>query len=83
MRDPDSARFTHGRMQQGYWTELFGPRHWGYFACGTVNARNGFGGYAGPTSFVAVYKRGVIVHAYADSEAGGLTSIQCRNAGAA
>ena len=82
MRDPESARFTYsGDIRRGYWSEFMGPRHWGYYSCGTVNARNGFGGYAGAVAWSAVWQRGQITFREVDSEAGGLVSMRCRQAG--
>ena len=41
LKDPASARFAGVKAKPGA-------------VCGTVNARNGFGGYTGPTLFVYV-----------------------------
>jgi hypothetical protein len=48
LRDPDSARF--GSMTPGKSEAV----------CGTVNAKNGFGGFTGPTAFVWTPGRVVI-----------------------
>ena len=50
LRDPDSAKFTFrpyklGAVQIGRSTEP------GYYMCGTVNAKNGYGGYTGAKDF--------------------------------
>lgn len=81
MRDPESARFTHGHFRRGYWQEFLGGRHWGYIGCGTVNAKNGFGGYAGASAFVSVYHKGRVIFADVDSEAGGIVQMQCSQGG--
>jgi len=55
--DPESARF---RWTKGfYWTSykngatgMFGKTRWGWIACGTLNAKNRMGGYAGPEQVV-------------------------------
>lgn len=50
LKDPDSAQFRNIRFVQG-----------GSVMCGEVNAKNGFGGYAGFTSFVVDEKRGAYI----------------------
>lgn len=47
LRDPSSAQFTITTVQPVFDT------HW---ACGTVNSKNGFGGYAGAKTFVVMFK---------------------------
>lgn len=42
LRDPDSAEYSSLRMDRS-----------GTYLCGWVNSKNGFGGYNGPTPFVA------------------------------
>lgn len=50
--DPSSAQivYTSG-FQWGYAKPLIGKRTWGWIACGTLNAKNRFGGYVGATGF--------------------------------
>jgi hypothetical protein len=50
LADPDSALFKDVWAVRGKIKEA--PE--GVFACGTVNAKNGFGGYVGYTPFVAI-----------------------------
>ena len=50
LRDPESARF--GRMD-AYGDRMINGRPV-TAVCGSVNARNGFGGYGGPKDFVVV-----------------------------
>ncbi|WP_156402212.1 hypothetical protein [Caulobacter sp. Root1472] len=50
LADPDSALFKDVWAVRGKLAEA--PE--GVFACGTVNAKNGFGGYVGYTPFVAI-----------------------------
>lgn len=45
LKDPDSARYSGVKHAAGEGTVL------GYY-CGTVNARNSFGGYTGPIPFL-------------------------------
>lgn len=55
LRDPESAQF--GRMS------VHGDRKWAgspvTVVCGSVNARNGFGGYVGSKDFVYIKERNV------------------------
>lgn len=52
MKDPASTNFEYTSGFQWGWTRLgLRARRYGWVACGTVNARNSFGGYAGPERF--------------------------------
>lgn len=51
LRDPSSAMFNPADAR-------FFFSQAGMVICGFVNARNGFGGYAGPTGWVAIAKHG-------------------------
>ncbi|WP_216821969.1 SHOCT domain-containing protein [Stenotrophomonas sp. SAU14A_NAIMI4_5] len=53
--DPDSARIDmpYGFLE-GAWRPMFQKEVEGYWTCGTVNARNRMGGYAGTSAFVVV-----------------------------
>ena len=54
--DPESARITVSfgfTPRPATWT-IWGVPTTGLFTCGTVNAKNGFGGYTGPKTFVGV-----------------------------
>jgi hypothetical protein len=50
LRDPDSARFAD--------MDVYDDRTWKgrrvTVTCGSINAKNGFGGYAGPANFIFV-----------------------------
>jgi hypothetical protein len=48
LRDPDSAKYS---SVQAFDMQGSGPKE--YIFCGEVNAKNGFGGYAGNARFVA------------------------------
>ena len=54
--DPDSAKFTwtSGNPVYGPFQELGTPKYTGWIICGTVNAQNSFGGYAGKSTVVAI-----------------------------
>jgi hypothetical protein len=49
LKDPDSARFSGLRVVSGE-PDAKGYRH--VFVCGSVNAKNSFGGYGGDARFV-------------------------------
>lgn len=59
MKDPDSAQFAwaygyaRGEYRFGGWTPKYG-----YKACGSVNAKNAYGGYVGARAFVVVEENG-------------------------
>lgn len=62
LRDPESARITFSPVKHGT-VILFDIHNNGYFLCGTVNAKNAYGGYAGAEDYV-VY----LSHFYPDSD---------------
>jgi hypothetical protein len=55
LKDPDSAKFVwpYGFVQ-GLWKTLYGQTHGGLITCGTLNAKNGYGGYNGPEAVVGI-----------------------------
>lgn len=51
--DPGSAQITWSSgFQWGYKKPIIGRRTFGWVACGSVNAKNTLGGYAGPSTFI-------------------------------
>ena len=65
LRDPDSAKFRHGKLNNK-----------GEF-CGFVNAKNGFGGYTGFTPFIGMIIHGTdIVLVTAINEAAGIQCVE-------
>lgn len=51
--DPGSTQVTWSSgFQWGYIKHIFGKRQFGWIACGSVNAKNRMGGYAGPEGFL-------------------------------
>lgn len=76
--DPESARI---RWKTGVWKGQYKPflsaRLDGYVACGTVNARNRMGGYAGATWFVVVVDYGRVLMADLDQHENGMISDSC------
>jgi hypothetical protein len=55
LRDPESARFTwpHAFIRDA-WDMANGHRFDGWITCGTVNSKNGYGGYAGAAATMAM-----------------------------
>lgn len=69
MLDPDSARISWvSGFFKGEYKPLLEARVYGYVACGTVNARNRLGGYAGTASFVVVIDYDRVLLADIDKE---------------
>ncbi len=80
--DPDSAVFyREDEIKRGYFTQFMGPTHWGYYSCGSVNAKNQFGGYAGRKAFVSVWSRGEIVYHDVDTGDFNVVNLACVRAG--
>lgn len=68
LKDPDSAQFTWpNSFVHGWYQPPFGRRYIGWITCGTVNARNSFGGYVGRTAVVGVIRNGSVIAANMDS----------------
>ena len=68
LRDPESARFTFDRPVKAV---IQGPntRIEAVWVCGTVNAKNAYGGYVGRRTYLALFQgdevtRGTIVDRY-------------------
>lgn len=59
LKDPTSARFEFGQLKKG-WVALQQQVVFGYTIDLTVNARNSFGGYAGPKLYRAFFRNGEI-----------------------
>jgi hypothetical protein len=79
--DPESARITWlGEYHKGEWKPFLQSRVAGYIACGSVNARNRMGGYAGAVSFVVVIDYGRVLFADLDPRGGGLVAESCNKA---
>jgi hypothetical protein len=55
LKDPDSAKFAWPNgFVDGVWRDFYGRKHAGLITCGTMNAKNGYGGYTGPEAVAAV-----------------------------
>ncbi|SFP84227.1 PDZ domain-containing protein [Sphingomonas rubra] len=76
--DPESARIS---WSAGFFKGMFRPflegRYHGYVACGTVNARNRMGGYAGASGFVVVIDYDRVLYAAIERVLGGLVEAPC------
>jgi hypothetical protein len=67
LKDPDSAQFTWPNgFVAGWYHRLFGKKYEGWITCGTVNAKNGYGGYAGRAAAIGVIRDGVVIEANMD-----------------
>lgn len=61
--DPYSAVYTFDAGPTRGWTVVQGQRVFGYYVCGTVNAKNRFGAYVGANPFWAFVRNGSVVAA--------------------
>ncbi len=76
--DPESARFSWlGGYHKGGFKSLLWGTAAGYFACGTVNARNRMGGYAGQVTFIVAIDYDRVVFAEVDKGASGFAHDRC------
>jgi hypothetical protein len=85
LKDPDSAQFSwpHGFVQ-GWYQPPFGKKYYGWITCGTVNARNSFGGYVGRTPVIGVIRGGTVIETNMDdatAQYGGFVGEACRKIG--
>jgi hypothetical protein len=55
LKDPESARYTF-RPTINSWLASGSLRRFGWFMCGTVNAKNSYGGYTGQHMFLAYFE---------------------------
>jgi len=60
LRDPYSAVWTYTTPQEG-WRNVFGKRLNGWLVCGTLNAKNAFGGYVGARPYTALLRDGRVI----------------------
>lgn len=83
LKDPDSAQFVWPNdFVQGWYQRPFGKRYYGWITCGTVNAKNSYGGYAGRTAAVGVIRSGVVVEANIDEPNSSFVAEACQKIGA-
>src|SRR5882724_775526 len=58
--DPYSAVYQFSAPSQG-WSRTFNEFTYGWAVCGTLNAKNRFGGYVGATPFFVLIRHGQIM----------------------
>jgi hypothetical protein len=86
LKDPDSAKFEwpHGFVS-GWYQQPFGKKYVGWITCGTVNAKNSYGGYVGKQAVIGVINGGAVIGTDLDSPGiyggGGLVSSACSKIG--
>jgi hypothetical protein len=87
LKDPDSAKFSwRTPFVWGSYKPTIGRRSIGWVVCGTVNAKNSYGGYTGDYAVIGVIGHGVIVAVDMDqpgrwSAHAGWVADQCRKNG--
>ena len=55
LKDPESARYTFRAPTNGYLV-VGSARQFGWFMCGTVNAKNSYSGYVGASPFLVLFR---------------------------
>lgn len=76
--DPDSARITWlSGIYKGELKPFLGTRVAGYWACGSVNAKNRMGGYTGGHTFMIAIDYGRVLSLDQDERGGGMDDIVC------
>lgn len=81
LKDPQSAQFTWpNEFVAGQHQPIMAKPIYGWVTCGTVNARNSYGGYAGPQAFLVVTRNNQVLFMDMDSPNAGrpLVAGYCR-----
>lgn len=85
LKDPDSAEFSWPNgFTQGWYQPPFGKKYYGWITCGTVNAKNGYGGYVGRSAAIGVIRNGTVIETNFDdatAQYGGFVAEACRKIG--
>lgn len=82
LKDPESARFTWPNgFVWGSYKPFMGRRAYGWITCGTVNAKNSFGGYAGRAAAIAVWRYNAVFAVDLDQPEGAGVERACRKLG--
>lgn len=85
LKDPESARFEWPHdFTYGWYRRPFGKKYEGWFTCGTINAKNSYGGYVGRAAAIGFIRDGVVVGVdYDDATAryDSFTAETCRKVG--
>lgn len=87
LKDPYSAQFDwpYG-FTAGSYRPIYARRQHGWITCGTVNARNSYGGYIGRRTIIGLIKNGALVFADIDDNTNfgannGIESATCSKLG--
>lgn len=81
LKDPDSAQIAWPfGFVDGTWKPAFGKTQVGRWTCGTINAKNSFGGYVGPVAFVVLVRSDNTVFVDSDSVRMPIVGKQCARA---
>lgn len=71
LKDPDSAQFKwNGSFRYGWYRRPFGKKHEGWITCGTINAKNSYGGYTGRQAVIGIIQAGSVVETDIDDGGG-------------
>jgi hypothetical protein len=85
LKDPYSAEFIWPNgFVQGWYQRPFGHRYYGWITCGTVNAKNSYGGYVGQAAAIGVIRGGTVVESNIDDASaryGSMVAEACRKIG--
>jgi hypothetical protein len=82
LKDPESAMFSWpNRMRPSIYKPPLGGAVAGWAACGTVNARNSYGGFTGPEPVIGIVNNGQVVLTKIDEGRYSLIADWCAKAG--
>lgn len=82
LKDPDSAKFDWpNEFTDGWYRIPFSKKVTGWITCGTVNAKNGYGGYTGPAPVIAAIQNGAVVGLNIDPPGSSVVSSICAKVG--
>lgn len=83
LKDPDSARFSWPNEFRNGWYKPFGfhRKVFGWYTCGTVNAKNSYGGYVGKEPVIGVIANGKVVYTKMDEGRYPMLGDDCAKAG--
>lgn len=76
--DPESARIGwDAGFYKGEYRPFLERKYYGYIACGTVNAKNRMGGYAGSSGFMVIIDHGQLLYSAIERVPGGMVEAPC------
>ena len=70
LRDPESLRAHWEPVVKGWQRDFGGQLYFGYRMVGSINAKNGFGGYVGAEPFVFLFHNGALAHVWKPTDGG-------------